>query len=280
MTTPRSLGPYFAGLWEGDGHLWIPKTTHAPSGKQYTPHLAITLNKNDYPLVVMLRLLIGGTIRHKVENNAYVLTVTSISGLLNMVSLMSGYLRTPKINRFNNIIRWLNEHGSTLELSVLDTSQVFSNAWLSGFWDADGSFDLRVREIAKGATKNRVEARARLEQRMSDTETGSSYEPILTAIATVMTAALNTTLHKGVTYYIIAVTSPAKLVLLSNYLKQYPLWSSKLMNYRDFYTCLSIMLKKQHLTDEARAEIKLLRDGLNSTRTQFNWDHLKQLESY
>lgn len=28
---------YLTGLWEGDGHIWIPTTKNAPSGKNYTP---------------------------------------------------------------------------------------------------------------------------------------------------------------------------------------------------------------------------------------------------
>jgi len=27
---------YLTGLWEGDGHIWIPTTKNAPSGKNYT----------------------------------------------------------------------------------------------------------------------------------------------------------------------------------------------------------------------------------------------------
>ena len=76
---PSYIGSYLAGLWEGDGHIWIPVTTHAPSGKKYTPHFAISFAEEEYPLVLKLKSLIGGSIRHKVENHAYVLTITSIS---------------------------------------------------------------------------------------------------------------------------------------------------------------------------------------------------------
>lgn len=79
-------------------------TTHAPSGKKYTPHLAISFAESDYPLVLKLKLLIGGSIRHKVENHTYVLTITSIPGLIKIINLMNGCLRTPKIARFNAMI--------------------------------------------------------------------------------------------------------------------------------------------------------------------------------
>jgi hypothetical protein len=43
------LGHYLAGYWEGDGHLWIPKKSHSPSGKKYTPQFCITFGETQKP---------------------------------------------------------------------------------------------------------------------------------------------------------------------------------------------------------------------------------------
>jgi hypothetical protein len=51
VQSPQRLRAYLAGLWEGAGHIWTAKTTHAPSGKKYNPHFAITFTEYDYPLV-------------------------------------------------------------------------------------------------------------------------------------------------------------------------------------------------------------------------------------
>jgi len=81
---------------------------------------------------------LGGTIRHKKENHAYVLTISSISGLLNIISLINGYLRTPKLHQFNNLINWINSHtGKSIMINSVDTSPILENAWLAGFIDAD-----------------------------------------------------------------------------------------------------------------------------------------------
>ena len=104
------FGAYLAGLWEGDGHIWIPNTTHAPSGKRYVPHFAISFNEQDYPLVLILKNLLGGTIRHKKDNHAYVLVIASISGLTVVINMINGYLRTPKIDQFNKLVSWINNN--------------------------------------------------------------------------------------------------------------------------------------------------------------------------
>jgi hypothetical protein len=82
----------------------MPKTTHSPSGKKYTPHFVITFDDKQYPLVLTLKTLIGGTIRHKIDNHAYTLSITSISGLINIIGLLNGLLRTPKLYKFNQLI--------------------------------------------------------------------------------------------------------------------------------------------------------------------------------
>ncbi len=303
--TNKKFGAYLAGLWEGDGSIWIPKTTHAPSGKQYTPHFYITFHDKDYPLVLALQKLLGGTgaagsaggpgslagsaglgtIRNKSENHAYVLTVSSINGLQNVIYLMNGYLRTPKVHQFNKLIQWINTKNLSTEPIVcndVDTSPIISNAWLSGFIDADGSFDVKVRKKSSdGKGKNRAEARLRIEQRIIDPSTELSYYSVIKSIASSLGVELNTSLHnKGISYYIVSVTSPAKLKTLINYLDTYPLFSSKLLNYLDFKSCVNLMLSREHLTEQGRDNIKTIKAGMNRKRTYYTWDHLEKLSEY
>jgi len=281
----KQFGSYLAGLWEGDGSIWIPKTSHAPSGKRYTPHFSITFHDKDYPLVLALQQLIGGTIRNKSDNHAYVLTITSINGLENIIYLINGKLRTPKIHRFNKLIKWINinnPYTNSIACNNVDISPIFSNAWLSGFIEADGSFDVKVREISEDGTgKNRVEARFRIEQRQIDPETGLSYDSVLESIACALDVKLKTSKHnEEIEYYSIAVTSPAKLTALIHYLDITPLYSSKLFNYLDFRKCVDMMLSREHLSKEGRDKIKAIKAGMNSKRTYYNWDHLDKLLNY
>lgn len=280
-TSSSNLGYYLAGLWEGDGHIVIPQTTHAPSGKKYTPQFAITFAECDHPLVLVLQSLLGGTIRHKKENHAYVLTITSRKGLTNVINLINGKLHSPKIARFNEMIDWINLNtGSTISVKPLDKTSTSSNAWLSGFIDADGSFDIRVSLIQNGASKDRVSARLRLEQRMIDPNTGDSYFDVLSLIAASLGVTLKTSTHNDVMYYLIEASSVKSRVLVVNYFSLFPLFSSKHLNYLDWLTCQDMILNKSHITVEGRHKAMVLKSGMNSKRIYYNWDHLKVLESY
>ena len=119
-----------------------------------------------------------------------------------------------------------------------------------------------------------------MEQRMSDPTTGESYGPVFTAIATALGVKLNTSTHHGSTYYIIEATGQTALVSLTNYLDNYPLFSSKLLNYNDFRTCLHMILAKDHTSAEGRAKALALKMGMNDKRSFYNWDHLDKLSSY
>lgn len=289
LVSPSKFGHYLAGLWEGDGHIWIPKTTHAPSGKRYTPHFAITFAACDYPLVCMLKLMIGGNIRHKVDDNAYVLTITSIDSLLYLIKLINGKLRTPKLGQFNKLISWINsDTQSTIATFEADKSDILSNAWLSGFIDADGSFDIRVSLISNGAAKDRVSVRMRLEQRMNDPHTNESYLGIMTLIAKGLGVRLYSFLifdqklthNGGVKYFSIAASSESARAIIVNYFSVFPLFSSRRLNYLDWLTCHKMMVDGQHTTNFGRSEAMRLKSGMNSKRTHFNWEHLDILKNY
>lgn len=227
--------------------------------------------------MVALKAQIGGTVRHKTENNAVVLTFTGAS-LLKIISLMSGHLRTPKVYQFNKVINWFNTNrGFQLPVYEADTSALLNNAWLSGFIDADGSFKITVR-VTSG--KNRVESRFSLEQRMIDPYTGESYAVILGLIASTLKVKLNLSTHHGTKYYIVELTSMASRLVLVEYLNRFPLWTSKYLNYLDWEKCHDMMVAKLHTTTSGRAKAVLLKEGMNSKRTHYNWDHLQQLSNY
>nr|AYE93199.1 LAGLIDADG homing endonuclease [Termitomyces sp.] len=278
-----NLGPYLAARFEGDGHIFIPKTTHAPSGKKYAPHFAISFAESDYPLVQELKLLIGGSIRHKVENHTYVLTISSISGLIYIINLINGCLRTPKLARFNEMINWINQStGSFIPTHVVDNSNLMNNAWLAGFIEAGrrGSFDIQVSQTSGGSPKNRVSARFRLEQRKLDPKTGDSYLNIMTSIATALGVSLNTSIHNDkVEYFLISASSTKSRSTIVNYFTQFPLFSSKRLNYLDWLACHYLIVSKDHTTLEGRKQALKLKSSMNRKRTYFNWDHLLSLKS-
>ena len=119
----RELGPWLAGLYEGDGNIWIPSVTHAPSGKRYTPHLSITFSLTDLPLAQALRVHLGGYVRVLKGKNACRLTISSITGLTVIIGLIAPYLRTPKVHILNSLIHWMNANARTdFTYALLDTS--------------------------------------------------------------------------------------------------------------------------------------------------------------
>ena len=86
---------YLAGLYEGDGHIWIQKPGLS---KRQNPRFCITFGMKNEPLAKKLLELIGsGFIRYKLEDNACVLVVSPVVGLKKIVNLINGELRTPAL---------------------------------------------------------------------------------------------------------------------------------------------------------------------------------------
>ena len=61
--------------------------------------------------------------------NAYILTISSYKGLVLIVSLLNGNMRTPKIESLYKLIDWLNNSKNTQFLAKpLNDSPLTSNA--------------------------------------------------------------------------------------------------------------------------------------------------------
>ena len=176
----NDLGSYLAGLFEGDGHIWIQKTF---SGKNHNPRFCITFGFKNEPLAKkLLEILEVGFIRYKNSDNACVIVISSVVGLKKIVSLINGKLRTPKIGQLEALINWLNKnHNANILLLPLCESSLLSDAWLSGFVDADGSFSVQYTK-KENALKRKISCRLRIEQRMIDPSSKNSYYNILNKI--------------------------------------------------------------------------------------------------
>ena len=199
---------YLAGLFEGDGHIWIQNPYMK---KKHNPRFCITFGLKNEPLAKKFLDIIGsGFIRYKPKDNACVLVVSPVIGLKKIAYLINGELRTPKIHQLYKLIDWLNKnHSTSIKKLPLKEGDLVNDSWLSGFIDSDGSFSVQHTKVENNAKKRKISCRLRIEQRMLDPITGDSYLKVLTNIAEFLNCSLLTRKQKstGNEYYIIAASS-------------------------------------------------------------------------
>nr|ATI20300.1 LAGLIDADG endonuclease [Juglanconis sp.] len=274
----NNLGQYLAGLFEGDGHIWIQGQS---SKKTHNPRFCITFSMKNESLAQKLLGIIGsGFIRYKPKDNACVLVVSPVVGLKKIVNLVNGELKTPKIYQLHNLIDWLNKnHRSGFEKLPLNKDSIQNSRWLSGFVDADGSFSVQHIKTETGAAKRKIACRLRIEQRILDPETSESYFDILNQICLFLNCNLLTRTQKstGNTYYTLAASSKVSLNIITQYFDKHPLFSSKFLDYKDWELVAKLIINNLHFTDEGINTVEHVRNRMNTKRVYFNWDHLNGL---
>ena len=268
---------YLAGLFEADGHIWMP--TQKKGGKKHNPRLNITFHLKDSALAEKILHQIGqGFIRIQPKQNACVFTVSSVKGLKKIVNMINGKMRTPKIYKLGLLIDWLNQKHSfdpAIPFYKQDSSNLADNSWFAGFIDGDGSFGIRYTAATKNS-KRRIACRFRLEQRMHDPITNQSYQHVFTSIASL----LSTKVHQkqqsktGRIYYKIEISSKHSISLLIKYLKTHPLLSSKLLDSKDWAKVFELISTGCQYTEQARLFVHSVKSSMNHARSYYNWDHL------
>ena len=269
---------YLAGLFEGDGHIWISKDLNK---KKHNPRFCITFSLKNEPLAKkLLDIIQYGHIAYRPKDNACVLTISPVKGLKRIVRLLNGELRTPKINQLYLLIDWLNKnHVSNINKLPIKTGNLNNDNWLAGFVDADGSFSIQHTKKEDGALKRKVSCRLRIEQRMIEPKTNASYFSVLSEIAQFLNCNLliRKQLSTGNEYYTLAATSRNSLLIITNYFETFPLFSSKRLDYIDWSKAVKLILSNEHYTDANLLIINYLKSNMNRGRTKFNWDHLDEL---
>lgn len=239
--------------------------------------LSITFNVKDLPLCKHLQTLLEGNIRIKQKNNACVLSFQKRETLLKLVKMMSGNLRTPKYFKFNELINFLNDKlNLNLPHTTIDkTTPLYSNSWLAGFIEADGSFSIRYTTNGK---KFRIACTLRIEQRMKDPYSNLSYESLFLQIADFLNCNLKTSNHNtDKTYYLLNANSRKSIKIILNYFSKFNLFGSKYLDYMDWNIVANLLISYKAYLPENKIKILNIKSGLNNLRVNFNWDHLKNL---
>jgi len=265
------LNAYLAGLFEGDGHIVITKKES--SIRKIV--IGITFNLKDLPLCNHLKLILGdGYIRIKDKENACVLIFHTDNGVIKIINLINGYLRSPKLYKFNLTIDYFNEKYSLgIPKYDVDRSNIRDNSWFAGFVDADGGFYIRYSD----KKKFRIACELRIEQRIIDTLSGLSYEHMFSEIAELLGSKLEISTHNGKKYFLVRGSNRKSLKLILNYYNNFSLYSSKYLDYNNWNFAAKLLLENKAYSVNNRKIIYDLKHGMNNKRMQFNWNHLESL---
>ncbi|BEJ18294.1 LAGLIDADG homing endonuclease (mitochondrion) [Cutaneotrichosporon spelunceum] len=266
------FGSYLAGLIEGNGTIVVPKAERSTKGILNYPSIQIVFQLKDFPLCQLVQKYIGhGSIHKKKQSARYILTINNIDGLIALVKLINGKMRGSKYNQLILLIKHLNAKKSLNIIPLgIDTTSLGTNRWLTGFIEADGSFQVRTSLTSKYP---RIALSFELTQSQI-THYGFSMLPLMTLIADFLRVKVNETRRTSkYPQYRVRTNSLKTNLNLKNYLEQYSLYGTKYLDYKDWCTILRYFENGTHM--ENLDAIVKIKSGMNQSRTIYNWDHLQ-----
>lgn len=265
---------YITGLIEGDGTIYVPKNIRSSKGNLNYPSIQIVFHLKDLPLALLIQKVLGhGSIYKKKGQNAYIYTVNNFEGLILLINLLNGNMKTNKIYALYKLIDWYNHYkGTFIEKKVLNTDAILSNAWLSGFMEADGHFSLRSSESGKYP---RIECKFELSQRKIDHNNNNNLfylQEIALNLKSIVKSIRNDTNNPQ---YRIRTTNLEANLAVVNYLTKYPLFGSKFFDYKDWEKVIRLFEQGSFNHKLNMDYIKHIKSNMNNKRTIFTWDHLQ-----
>jgi len=266
---------YLTGLIEGDGTIIVPKTERSSKGKLNYPSIQIVFHLKDIPLALLIQKNLGGSLIRKKGVNAYILYINDQKEILNLVRLLNGNMKTPKINSLYKLIDWLNNKNTNLNLTKLplNTNSLKNDAWLSGMIESDGHFSVRTTMNGKYP---KIECKFELSQRQTD-HLGYSNEIFLANIAKFLNTSLkNIRENTPHPQYRLRTVSLETNLILVNYLNEYPLFGSKFLDFNDWKEILNLFITRFKYSQENVDKVLNLKSEMNDRRTIFTWNHLNK----
>jgi len=252
---------WFIGFTEGDGAIFSDKNIS---------RIRFILTQKESDVLYHIQETFGfGTVRHfnpnkatklrpKVDNNNgfYRWVVEDFNSLVLLANLFNGNLA---INHRNEQLDyWIKYINNKLPNSIVHNKEVvnitLNDAWLSGFTDAEGCFNVSVSTNSRYATGFVIKIRFLLDQ---------NSEFILYKIRNLFgfgSVKLRSETKKTYRY---DSTGYNNMIEICEYFDKFPLRSKKAKSISKWTTILKMVINKQHLTSEGLETIKMLKKEIN-----------------
>ena len=103
-----------------------------------------TSHTNDILLYAYIQSKLGGIGRFQlIGDNKIRYIIGEVKGIIRFITLVNNKLITPKIEGFNELIKFINiKYKLSMPKGILDKSNLSNNGWLSGFSEPDGHLGL------------------------------------------------------------------------------------------------------------------------------------------
>ena len=237
----EQLGHYLAGLIDGDGHF------------SKAQQLVIVFSSPDAFLAYYLKEKLSNcNVRKVKDKNAYLLIVSKKEGILNVLNLINGKLRSE--NRFNQVINNILNHDRYKDINInftMNLTDDFYNHWLAGFSDADASFQVK---IINRATRIKPEVRLNYQIDQKD-------NILLTKIKNYLCGNIGYRKTQETYYYGSTSFGSAKNVI--EYFNQFNLQSRKHVSYLRWRKVYTLIQDREHLTDKGLIKILKIKSLIN-----------------
>jgi hypothetical protein len=237
----QQLGYYLAGLIDGDGHF------------SKAQQLVIAFSSPDAFLAYYLKERLGyGNVKKVKDKNAYLLIVSNKNGMLNVINLINGKLKTE--HRFNQVINNVLSHTKYADQNInftIDSSKNFDNFWLAGFSDAEASFQIK---IIKRITSNKPEIRLNY-------QIDQKSFILLNIIKEYLGGNIGYRKSQDTYYYGSTNFGSAKRII--QYFDKYHLQSRKHISYLRWRKVYRLIQNKEHLTDKGLSKILKIKSLIN-----------------
>ena len=273
---------YLTGYIEGNGTFILPNQRVSKKNKKNYPSVEICFHYKNLPLFLIIqRTLNCGSLNRKKGDNAYTYTINSQEKVIFLVSLVNGYMRTPKIYDLWKVIDWFNtenlspvppkekEKGGKIVKREKDESSLLSNGWLSGFIEADGHFYVRTNPI-----QFKIECKFEIVQPIIDHNNRSSKCFLEKISNTLYSSVKMIRQTKPKKEYRVRTTNLKGNTVLEEYFKEYPLFGSKFLDFQDWLILLLFFKKKVHKNQIFYDQMVSIKSRMNQNRKDFSWNHL------